>query len=211
MTCAFDELFGIADAFRTIPMAGRTDTAILSDVLAAHQIAMDDPRVTTYRDVYFKHLPREIANPPSGARHGVMPGVRPLLDALNERADVYLALLTGNYAASARMKLEHFDLWKYFACGAFAGDAPDRNGLFEVARDRVVQRGGPSFAPRHVTVVGDTPHDIGVALAAGARSIGVATGSHSADALRAAGADAVFDDLADIPAVFKALEIRDRE
>jgi len=211
MTCAFEELFGIADAFRAIPMAGRTDVAILSDALAAHRVAIDDPRVTTYRDVYFKHLPREIASRPSGARHGVMPGVRPLLDALADRADMYLALLTGNYAASARMKLEHFDLWKYFPCGAFGDDAPDRNGLFDVARGRIAQAGGPSFDPRQVTVVGDTPHDIGVAIAAGARSIGVATGSHSVDALRAAGADVVFEDFVDTRAVFEALEIGARE
>ena len=43
-----------------------------------------------------------------------MPGVRELLDALAPRDDVYLALLTGNYEAGARLKLEYFDLWKYF-------------------------------------------------------------------------------------------------
>ena len=58
-----------------------------------------------------------------------MPGVRDLLDALAERDDVYLALLTGNYEAGAQLKLEHFDLWRYFRCGAFGDGAADRNGL----------------------------------------------------------------------------------
>ena len=34
MSRAFEDLFGIADAFRGIPMAGRTDPAILSDALS---------------------------------------------------------------------------------------------------------------------------------------------------------------------------------
>ena len=53
-----------------------------------------------------------------------MPGVSRLLDALVARDDVYLALLTGNFEAGARVKLEYFDLWHYFACGAFGDDAP---------------------------------------------------------------------------------------
>ena len=53
-----------------------------------------------------------------------MPGVRELLDALAARDDVYLALLTGNYEGGARIKLEYFDLWRYFRCGAFGDDAP---------------------------------------------------------------------------------------
>src|SRR5689334_535541 len=60
MSRAFEDLFGIADAFRGIPMAGRTDTSILSDALAAHGIAAADARVAAYRDRYFHLLPAEI-------------------------------------------------------------------------------------------------------------------------------------------------------
>jgi phosphoglycolate phosphatase len=206
MSRAFEDLFGIADAFRGIPMAGRTDTAILSDALNAHRIALTDSRITSYRDRYFHVLPGEIQNRPPNARHGVMPGVRELLDALTRRDDVYLALLTGNYEISARMKLEYFDLWRYFACGAFGDEAPERNALFGVARERLAAHGGPMVRAERAVVVGDTPHDIAVAIAAGARSMGVATGSHSVAALRAAGADHVFEDLSDTDAVLQALE-----
>ena len=206
MSRAFEDLFGVADAFRGIPMAGRTDTAILSDALAAHGIAAADPRIAAYRNRYFHILPAEIQQRPPGARHGVMPGIRELLDALRDLDDVHLALLTGNYETSARMKLEFFDLWRYFACGAFGDEAADRNGLFSVARGRVAACGGPSVPPERTIVIGDTPHDIAVAEAAGARSIGVATGSYSVDALRAAGADVVFEDLGDTLKVLSSLE-----
>jgi len=209
MSRAFADVFGVADAFHGIPMAGRTDAWILSDALAAHGIPANDPRIAQYREAYFHNLPDEIAAKPPGVRHGVMPGVRALLDALSERAhragDVYIGLLTGNYETSARMKLEYFDLWRYFACGAFGDAAADRNGLLAKALERVAACGGPSFGPRQTVIIGDTPLDIAVALAGGARSIGVATGYHDVQALRGAGADVVFEDLSDTAAVLTAL------
>src|SRR5476649_270262 len=106
MTAAFEEIFGVADAFRGMPMAGRTDSWILTDAAAAHDIAADSQELARFPQVYFRHLAKELAQPaPPGKFNGVMPGVRELLDALARRDDVYLALLTGNYETSARMKL----------------------------------------------------------------------------------------------------------
>ena len=55
-------------------------------------------------------------------------------------------------------------------------------------------------------MIGDTPLDIACAAAGGARSIGVATGSHSVSQLRDAGADEfiVRDDSANVPAESKS-------
>src|SRR5689334_15624731 len=41
MTQAFQDLFAVADAFRGIPMPGRTDSWILSDAAAVHGIPSD--------------------------------------------------------------------------------------------------------------------------------------------------------------------------
>src|SRR5438132_10355705 len=142
MTLAFEELFGVPDAFRDIPMPGRTDSCILSDSAAAHAIPSHD--VARFHDVYIRHLVKELDRP--GPRKGVMPGVRPLLDALVDRPDVYLALLTGNFEEEARVKLAYFDLWRYFRCGAFGGDALDRNGLFHQTLASVSESGWPGAA-----------------------------------------------------------------
>jgi phosphoglycolate phosphatase-like HAD superfamily hydrolase len=99
------------------------------------------------------------------------------------------------------VKLEHFDLWRYFSCGAFGDDAPDRNGLLPKALARIDACGGPSVAASDVVVIGDTPLDIACAASGGARSIAVATGGYDAASLRAAGADVVFEDLSDLDAV----------
>jgi phosphoglycolate phosphatase-like HAD superfamily hydrolase len=201
MTRAFEDLFAVSDAFRGIPMPGRTDSWILSDAAAAHRIPAAE--LSRFHDAYIVHLAQELERP--GPRKGVMPGVRELLEELTSRDDIYLALLTGNYKEAARLKLQYFDLWRYFRCGAFGDDAPDRNGLLGKALATVRACGGPAVSPAETVVVGDTPLDVECASVSGARSIAVATGGYGVEALRAAGADVVFDDLRDTRAVVDAM------
>jgi phosphoglycolate phosphatase len=203
MSLAFEKVFGVRDALRGITMAGRTDAWILADALSLHNIPSDAAAIVRFREVYLRHLTIELDKP--GARKGLMPGVRELLDALLRRDDVYLALLTGNYEEGARIKLEYFDLWRYFPCGAFGDDAPQRNGLVPKALARIAACGGPSFAAADAVVVGDTPLDVACAAFSGARSMAVATGSHSVEQLRAAGADLVFQDLSNTHEVVAAI------
>jgi phosphoglycolate phosphatase-like HAD superfamily hydrolase len=132
-----------------------------------------------------------------------MPGVRQLLEELTPSDGVFLGLLTGNFEAGARIKLEHFDLWRYFRCGAFGDDAADRNALVPIAVERARARG--LSVPGQIFVVGDTPHDIACALAVGAVPIGVATGGSTVDELRESGAEIVFESLADTRAVLNVL------
>jgi len=206
MTMAFRDLFAIDNAFNGIPLPGRTDAWILSDAVTAHGIPRDSPDLARFIEVYLQHLAIELDKPaPGKAVKAVMPGVRELLDVLAGRDDVYLALLTGNYETAARMKLEYFDLWRYFACGAFGDAAPDRNGLLPKAVARIAECGGPSIDPCDAVVIGDTPLDIACAAAAGATSIAVATGNYSVSELRAAGADVVMQDLSDTAAVLAAI------
>jgi phosphoglycolate phosphatase-like HAD superfamily hydrolase len=184
-------------------MAGRTDAWILADALTAHNISSDPEKLVRFRDAYLRHLTIELDKP--GARKGLMPGVRELLDVLRRRDDVYVALLTGNYEEGARIKLEYFDLWRYFRCGAFGDDAPQRDGLVSKALERIGASGGPSFSAADAVVIGDTPLDVACAAFCGARSIAVATGSHTIDELRAAGADIVFQDLSNTHKVVAAI------
>lgn len=203
MARAFEQLFSVPDAFQTIDVPGRTDSWILADALALHGVACDAAGAARFREVYLGHLREELQRP--GPRKGMMPGVDLLLDTLQQRDDVYLALLTGNYEEAARLKLEYFDLWRYFRCGAFGDGALERNGLLPKALTRIRECGGPTVAARDVIVVGDTPLDVACAAAGGARSIAVATGGYDADALRATGADLVLDDLSDVDRVLSAL------
>jgi phosphoglycolate phosphatase-like HAD superfamily hydrolase len=59
--------------------------------------------------------------------------------------------------------------------------------------------------PRDVVIIGDTPLDVACARDAGVSCLAVATGGYGADALRAAGADTVFESLSDTDAVVEWL------
>jgi len=204
MNHACEELVGHAEALNGVPVAGRTDWIILHDVLQRHGMALDIARLDELRRRYVGHLEEEIQSPGKGVKD-VMPGVRDLLDALGRREDVALGLLTGNFLEAARIKLEYFDLWKYFPCGAFGGDAADRNALVPVAIQRARECGLADVRRANVFVVGDTPHDIACAHAANATPVGVATGNYTVEQLRDCGADIVFQDLSNTEAFLNLL------
>ena len=204
MTRACEEIVGHADALDGIPVAGRTDWIILHDTLSRLGRDLDRDLFDRLRDRYVEYLRHEILQPGRGF-NGALPGVPELLESLHGRDDVHLALLTGNFEAGARIKLERFDLWRYFRCGAYGDDAPDRNALVPVAVERAAACGIPTMLPADIIVVGDTPHDVACARAAGATPIGVATGGYTADELRACGADVVFDMLRDTKCVIEAV------
>ena len=78
---------------------------------------------------------------PGRASRTSCPGSARCSTRSQQRDDVTLGLLTGNFVEGARIKLEYFDLWKYFPCGAFGGDAPNRNDLVPVAIRRAREAG----------------------------------------------------------------------
>jgi len=207
MSSAFEDVFGVRQGLSGIPMAGRTDAWILAQAATTHQIRYDEARIRSFRESYLKKLATEVHEP--GPRKGIMPGVRALLDQLSAREDVYLALLTGNVEGGARVKLEYFDLWRYFRSGAFGDELHDRNDLLTVALERVTASGGPA-QPSEVIVIGDTPLDVAVAKKGGARSLAVATGGYDAATLQASGADIVLESFSDVMAALTALGVSPR-
>ena len=205
MNRALEEAFGRANALDGIPIAGRTDWAILADAVRRFGRTLDGATLADLQGRYVANLSEEIQHPGSG-RKAVMPGIREILEELDRRDDVTTGLLTGNFEEGARIKLGYFDLWRYFRFGAFGGDAADRNALVPFAVERARACGLPEIADSDVLVVGDTPHDVMCAHVAGATAVAVATGSSSVDELRATGAEHVFEHLADTNAFLRLLE-----
>lgn len=203
MNRAFEEVAGVRDSFAGIDAAGRTDGYLLERAAAQSGVTLTPELRARLEARYYGALEEEILQPGEG-RKEVMPGVRPLIDALMTRDDVTLALLTGNFRRGAQIKLEYFDLWSPFRFGAFADDASDRNLLVPIALDRA-REAGHELHPDRVVVIGDTPLDVECARAGGVRALGVATGSHSAAELRDAGAYEALDDLRDTARALKTL------
>jgi phosphoglycolate phosphatase len=204
MTRAFEEVFGVADAFAEIPVAGHTDTYLVSRALARTNLPDTPLMHARFRGAYLPILTEEIRQPGSG-RRGVMPGVNSLLAAIAATESFHAALLTGNYEGAAGIKLAHFGLADFFAWGTFGEESPDRNELARIAMSRAQERRVPPEACARAIVVGDTPHDVACARAAGARAIAVATGSYSVADLEAAGAAIALADLSDTERVMSLL------
>src|SRR5262249_1649318 len=55
MSHAFEDCLGVRDAFRGMPMAGRTDSWILADAAAAHGVPSDSPALARFPGVYLQH------------------------------------------------------------------------------------------------------------------------------------------------------------
>jgi phosphoglycolate phosphatase len=206
MNRAFEDVFAIPGAFDGVEMAGRTDKWILEDAASRAGVDLSGDNFHRFRDAYFLRLADALREPAPGK--GVLPGVRRLLETLDTRDDVFAALLTGNCEEGARIKLQHFDIWKFFRCGAYGDDAIDRNHLFDIALQRAEACGATGVARHDVFVVGDTVLDVACAQAAGARSVAVATGPCDVETLRKSGADAVVRDLSDTEGFFRLLNVQ---
>jgi phosphoglycolate phosphatase-like HAD superfamily hydrolase len=192
MTLAFEEVFGVPDAFAGIEYTGRSDIAIFRDGAIAHNLDVDGrfgELLTTFREAYFRVLPQTLrANPGR-----VMPGMPEVLAALDAAPGAYLGLATGNFSYTARLKLEFYGLQHFFHAGGFGEDSDERAEIVARAIERVAALAGAP-GPHSTIVIGDTPLDVAAALANGVAAVGVATGTFSADALKKAGAGLVFPD-----------------
>jgi len=187
----FRNLYEIADAFISVRMDGKTDKQIIKEGLAANGLLIDDDDIPSIVSNYLINLKKEINND----RKHLKPGVRELLIHLGQVNDFHLGLLTGNIESGARLKLDAFDLNRYFPFGAFGSDHEDRNRLLPIAIDKFSKRTGQDIRFEDCIVVGDTPKDVECSQPYGAISVAVTTGIYSSEQLTAAGADYILQDL----------------
>ena len=193
--------FGAGDDLRDIEIAGKTDRAIIRDILRKYRVGPTEEKITSFAREYIDGL-----LPCLSRRRGrVLPGVQQLLKRLKPQPHIVLALLTGNLQEGARLKLQHYGLWDFFEFGAFADDHHDRNELGAFARKRAQLKHGHDFDAADIDVIGDTNHDIACGKAFGARTIAVATGSWSRERLQGCTPDFLFDDLSATEDVIESL------
>jgi phosphoglycolate phosphatase-like HAD superfamily hydrolase len=199
------EVYGTAGPIATHRFDGKTDPQIARELLEL--AGLPSPRIDRGLSplwiAYLRELSNEFAHP--GHRTTVLPGILRLLDVLEPHDDVVLGLLTGNIERGAALKLESAGIRTRFRVGAFGSDHERRDHLPPVAVDRARDVTGRTFERRDIVIIGDTPSDVTCGGALGVRAIGVATGRHDANELRAAGADSVFIDLTDTAAVVDAI------
>jgi len=175
---------------------GKTDKQIVRDVmrLEGHTDEHIDARMEKLIELYLDGL-REGAK---SGKFNVRPleGVVPLLDALDQRKDVVLGLLTGNVEPGARIKLTAAGIDpNRFRVNAFGSDHEHRPELPAIARRRAGETLGLDIAGDRLVVIGDTPADIECGRSLGARAIGVASGHYTVEQLQSHKPYAVFPSL----------------
>ena len=176
-----------------IPMAGRTDRAIVSDLFAYFGVESNEAEWANFMAAYLRHLP-DLLQQMQGA---VLPGIAGVLEELHRRDDVLLGLLTGNFRAGAQLKLEHYRLAHYFLFGGYGDRHHHRDDVAGEALTEAERHHGDAFPAERVWVIGDTPADVQCARAIGAQSVAVATGTYSRSDLQATAPDHLFDDFSD--------------
>ena len=194
---AVKELCESLSPLEGINFSGNTDTGIARAVLLAAGMDPSQENIMALLDAYLGKLADRIHM----HQGSLLPGIITLLDKLKERPDCVLALLTGNLAAGAQVKLSHYGVWHYFGFGAYADDHHVRNELGPVAITRALEEHGEEFPPERIYVIGDTPCDIECGKAFGAVTVAVATGHYSREELAAHHPDFLFDDLSNADAV----------
>ena len=176
------------------PTEGRTDRLILVDMFRQHGLPAPDwpaaeSALVQAGAARFEELRR---------RGHILPGVVEVLRAVRDEESAVSSILTGNIEPNARIKLAAFGLDAFvdLAVGAYGADSSERGALVDIARERVrAAYGVPLDTP--VVLIGDTPRDVEAAMTGGAHIIAVASGVHTAQDLKAAGAEVVLPDLRD--------------
>jgi phosphoglycolate phosphatase len=190
---AFDQLYGVSADIGAHSSAGETDPQVARETFKGvlGRDPSDDELDQLYAH-YLLHLAEDILVAPG---YRVLPGVEQILVGLGT-SGVMLGLVSGAMEGAARTKLIPANLNRFFLFGAYGSDSPDRAELTGLAIGKAT-RLHANLEPAQVFVVGDTPRDIQAAQAAGATSVGVATGKFTSDDLDKAGARYVLESLED--------------
>lgn len=172
-----------------------TPTQAILDVARAQTPGSRDKDYEEARRAVFSIL--DVLETKSAASTAPFPGTREALDGLKSKG-VRLAVLTNSGRRAASESLGRAGLLDLFEFVMTRDDTlvmkPRPEGLAMAAAALGLPR-------TSIYYVGDSPFDIAAARGAGVRSVAVATGSYSAERLRAEGPDAVIPSLSELSAV----------
>lgn len=129
------------------------------------------------------------------ARGSLFPGIRPVLDQLQEQG-VLMGLVTGMGRRGVADFIECHGLAGFFITIGSADDGPGKPSPFMV--QRAVSETG--VERKNTVVIGDTSFDMIMARSAGVSTIGAAWGNYTVSGLWQSGADMVVAEPADVPA-----------
>ena len=199
------QTFGCNGDIRTVVPDGNTDPLIIQDIFAKADFVFEfEDRIwqqftINLRERYHHHVLQ------GTTRIRALAGADALLRALAASEKICPSVVTGNFEATAEIKLETAGLAPYLCRGAYASDSQVRTDLPAIAKARREQITGSALLPEHCIVIGDTPHDLQAARHNDMKCILVGTGRYPIEDLRYWEPDACLSDLSDTDAVLRLL------
>jgi len=134
----------------------------------------------------------------------VLPGVGRLLSRLKQRG-IALNIVTGNRKVAAEMFLEKAGLTEYFDSVITSDHAPTRKEKLLLSIELSRKATGKEYQRQNVFYFDDSLHSIPVSKELRIKSVAVATGETTEDALREAGPNFIFKDLKNTDAVIRTI------
>ncbi len=201
---AIQEVYGVPKALADCPMAGRSEREIVQVALRAAKVPPEKINqflarvLARYVDVLVETLRKR-------PRGDVLPGVKSLLERLDKDSRWAVGLMTRHLLLSARPLLGRHGLWDFFKYGAFADDHENRNALPALLLERARDASGLPIQAQDVYAVGDTVRDLACAKSSGMRTVAVATGGSTHDALSVLNPYLIFHSFEDVDAVLSRL------
>lgn len=188
---ALNELHRVENPFVDINFGGRTDQSITKELFGLHGITWSQEVGQEFLDLYAHYFHEALAQ----RAPILLPGVRELLQRLQDDQRHLMGLLTGNIERCAQIKLNAFQLWPYFNFGGFGDHHEDRAEIAAEAFRRATRLHGAELLPHEVLIIGDTPADVRCARAIGADVLIVGTGPVAREAIEEAAPDFFHEDL----------------
>lgn len=191
---AMIEVFGTEAGIANHQFGGKTDWRTLVDLLGADGFTPDD--IQRQIPAFHEAMTRNLTNIIASYTVEACPGALSLIEALRQRDDVLLGLVTGNVQDAAAIKLRaagYDPAW--FPVGAYGHEAMERNDLPAIALRRAVEYYRCPLQPQDVLIIGDTPADVSCARALGALAVAVGTGFCERAELIACNPNHFIDDL----------------
>lgn len=202
---AIFETFGFDGDILTVVPDGNTDPLIVEDIFSKAQRefschdALWEQFTLKLRERYHHHVS-------SGTTTiTALPGAAELLRALAADGQFCAGVVTGNFEATARIKLEAAGLAPYLGRGAYASDSRRRADLPAIAKKRWEESRGAALAPSQCVVIGDTIKDLEAARQNQMRCVLVGTGRYPVEELLYSEPDGCLADLTDTGAVLSLL------
>jgi len=198
----FQRFYGVDARFTEVDFTGRSLAENITALALLKGISGETTRnnlkdmLATYDAIFAQVMPED-------GRKYLLPGVIPLLEAL-QKAGAVLVLYTGDSRAVAQTICRAARLGGYFRQSFYGTEVAARPDMVRGAIHWAEGDTGKKFRGKSIVVIGDSLRDIECGKQFGAVKIAVATGHHSVAALRAAEPDFLFSDLADTKKVIRA-------